>query len=167
MEKFRKVLRILERPDELVNRFFNDLYLSELRIRGAQIAGYPVINGRLTLTTWRLDTLDLEGCFLNNGCVVDTKGEVNIGDDVALGPGVKVLSSSHDITSPERRAGETRVYSTVIEKGAFVGGGSVILPGVRIGEGSVVGAGSVVTKDVAPHTVVAGNPARMLRELDR
>ena len=91
---------------------------------------------------------------------------ITIGDSATIAPGVRILC--HDASSL-RRLGSTWVAPVTIEKGAFIGAESVIMPGVTIGASSIVAAGSVVTKDVAPGTIVAGIPAReigLVSELD-
>ena len=93
-------------------------------------------------------------------------GGIRIGARVGIGPGVKILTSQH------REAGReipvlfapVDVAPVVIEDDADIGVGAIVLPGVTIGKGAQVGAGSVVTQDVAPYHVVAGSPARFLRE---
>lgn len=103
---------------------------------------------------------------INRGCefyptMESQDGTITIGDNVALGPGVKFLSGGHDYSREN-----LPVVASPIKVGdrVWIGGLSIILPGVTIGEGAIVGAGSVVTKDVAPHTVVAGNPARYIKD---
>jgi acetyltransferase-like isoleucine patch superfamily enzyme len=89
-------------------------------------------------------------------------------DNVTLADYVCILGDTHDYTNPERRAGE--MYSlgeTRIGKGAWIGYRVIILPQVRsIGPGAVIGAGSVVTKDIPAHCVAVGNPARVVAQLD-
>lgn len=79
---------------------------------------------------------------------------------------VMVLTGSHDLAGPAKRAGELTKEPVTIEEGAWVGAGSIILPGVTIGRGAVVAAGSLVMKNVATNTVVMGNPARVVKRLD-
>lgn len=90
------------------------------------------------------------GCHITRGVIVE--------DDVFVGPGVVTLN--------DKLKGGEMVYP-YIERGARIGGGSTILPGVRIGAGALVGAGSVVTRDVEPGMVVMGNPARPVRNVVR
>jgi len=93
-------------------------------------------------------------------------GPVRIGRDVMMGPRCILLASSHDTRSvdvPMNRQGFLEDRPIVIEDDVWIGAGCVILPGRRIGTGSIVGAGSVVASDVPPWTVVAGNPARIVR----
>lgn len=84
---------------------------------------------------------------------------VSIGNGVFIGPRVTFTNDRFP-----RAEGEWSVSCTVVEDGASIGAGSTILCGVTVGEGSLVGAGSTVTKDVPPKTVVAGNPAKEIRE---
>jgi acetyltransferase-like isoleucine patch superfamily enzyme len=93
-------------------------------------------------------------------------GGIRIGVRVGIGPGVKILTSTHELPdSPDVPVmdGALRFAPVVIEDGADVGVGAIVLPGVTIGRGAQVGAGAVVTADVAPGAVVAGVPARELR----
>lgn len=84
---------------------------------------------------------------------------VEIGDNFVSAPGSIILA--HD-ASLFRHTGSYRVEKTVIGNDVFVGANATILPGVKIGDGAIIGAGAVVTKDVSPYTVVAGNPAKYM-----
>jgi acetyltransferase-like isoleucine patch superfamily enzyme len=79
---------------------------------------------------------------------------------------VLLLTGGHVIGPPGRRAAELTCEPIVVGTGAWLGARVTVLPGVTIGDGAVVAAGAVVTRDVAPHTVVAGVPARHLNDLD-
>jgi maltose O-acetyltransferase len=104
--------------------------------------------------------------YANTGCVVLDCGEVAIGDRVLFGPYVQLLAVSHPLDAEERAGGLE--YAQRIELGddVWLGGGAIVLGNVTIGARSIVGAGSVVTRNVPPDTVVAGNPARVLRALE-
>lgn len=98
-------------------------------------------------------------CFLNSG--------IRIGKNVMMGPEVHVYTTNHrhdrlDIPMIEQGMQNTR--EVVIEDDVWIGAKSIILPGVRIQKGSIIGAGSVVTKDVPPYTIVAGNPAKVIKQ---
>ncbi len=99
---------------------------------------------------------------LQDGVTIDCSGGVEIADVVTISRGTTIYTHAHrihDRSRPWRQQGETPCPIT-IETDTWVGAHSVILPSVnRIGEGAIIGAGSVVTKDVAPYTIVAGNPA--------
>ena len=89
-------------------------------------------------------------------------GNVYIEDDVKIAMNVAVITNNHDFYNRD----VLTIKDVRIKKNAWIGAGAIILPGVTIGENAVVGAGSVVTKDVAPNTVVAGNPARVIKQLN-
>ncbi|MBC7171198.1 MAG: acyltransferase [Polyangiaceae bacterium] len=102
-------------------------------------------------------------CFLHSG------GGLTIGANVGIGPGVRILTSKHAETARDVPilAAPLEFAAVVIEEGADLGVSSVILPGVRVGRGAQVGAGAVVSEDVPPYSVVAGVPARVIRERPR
>lgn len=91
------------------------------------------------------------------------RGRVVIGDDVTITAGCYILS--HSAVRSTVRPDSDPPSTTILEDGAFVGVNSVVLPGVRIGENAIVGAGSVVTGDVEPNSVYAGNPAQKVTDL--
>jgi chloramphenicol O-acetyltransferase type B len=94
-------------------------------------------------------------------------GHITIGDYCLIASYVAFVGGDHPIDTtgyPMRFSGGPHLVETVVENDVWIGHGAIILQGVRIGEGSVVAAGSVVRKDVAPFTIVAGNPARHVRD---
>jgi len=101
--------------------------------------------------------------FLNFNCVILDVCEVEIGDLTQIGPGVQILTADHPRDPGERARGVEFGKPIVIGRNVWIGGGALILPGVTIGEDAVVGAGSVVTRNVAPGATVMGNPARERR----
>jgi maltose O-acetyltransferase len=107
-----------------------------------------------------------ERVFFNYNCVVLDVCRVRIGDFTLFGPGVQILTATHPLEAELRR---TQELGKPVDIGSdvWVGGGALILPGVRIGSRAVIGAGSVVTRDVPDGVLAAGNPCRVLRSLDR
>lgn len=102
-------------------------------------------------------------CFLSSGAWIDTRrGTVRIGDNVTITNGVKILS--HDASAYMLGKNVTEAITT-IEDRVFVGMNAIILPGVTVHENSIIGAGSVVTKDVEPYVVAAGNPCKTIRQI--
>jgi maltose O-acetyltransferase len=97
------------------------------------------------------------GTRINRDCCLDARGSLRIGDNVSISAESMILTASHGIDDPSFRV-ETR--PVVIEDHVYVGARALILPGVTLGRGSVVAAGSVVSRDVPPLAVVAGVPAR-------
>ena len=101
--------------------------------------------------------------FINSGCTFLDRGGITLEDDVFIGPKVCVITENH----PEEPHLRHNVYTrpVVIKRTAWIGAGAVILPGVTVGENAIVGAGSVVTRDVPDNVIVAGNPARFIRNI--
>lgn len=105
------------------------------------------------------------GCWIGQRCFFHSAGGIRIGENVGIAPEVKILTSVHDFDSTRKPVMNFPLkFSPVeIQAGVDVGVGSIVLPGVTIGEGAVIGAGSVVTTDVPAYEVWAGVPARKLR----
>ena len=104
--------------------------------------------------------------FVNYGGVFLDCAEIRIGDEVQIGPGVQLLTATHPLDTASRRAGLEYAEPITIEHGVWIGGGAIICPGVTIGANSVIGAGSVVTRDVPANILAVGNPTRIVRELE-
>jgi len=100
--------------------------------------------------------------YANVNCVFLDCAPIEIGDHVLLGPGVHLYTATHPLDSVERRQGLELAKPIAIRDDAWLGGGAIVLPGVTIGPRAVVGAGSVVTRDVPADERVAGNPARAI-----
>jgi maltose O-acetyltransferase len=101
--------------------------------------------------------------FLNFNCVILDVAFVTIGDRTQIGPGVQIYAADHPRDAETRRAGLELGRPVTIGNDVWIGGAAIVLPGVSIGDGATIGAGSVVTKNVPAHATVAGNPARVLR----
>jgi maltose O-acetyltransferase len=104
-------------------------------------------------------------CWINIGCLFNLDGEITIGNHVSIGHDVLLLTVTHEIGSARNRAWEPIVKPVSIGNGVWIGSRSTILPGVTIGSGAVVAAGSVVHDDVEPNTLVGGVPARPIKNL--
>lgn len=110
-----------------------------------------------------------DGAYIGNFARITGVGEVVIGEEAMLADRVYVSDTNHvyeDVTQPIKRQGLRDGRRVEIARGAWIGIGAVVVGGVRVGEGAVVGANTVVTEDVADFTVVAGNPATVVREHD-
>ena len=103
--------------------------------------------------------------FVNYGAILLDCAPVAIGEDVQIATGVQLLTATHPLDPDLRRESWESAHPISIGDGAWLGGGVIVCPGVTIGERAVVGAGSVVTRDLPPGVLAAGNPARVLREL--
>ena len=106
-----------------------------------------------------------ERVFINSGCRFQDQGGITVGDDCLIGHDVVMATLNHDM-DPSRRA-DLHPAPIVVGNRVWIGAKATVLPGVTIGEDAVVGAGSVVTKDVPAGTVVVGSPARVVREVPR
>jgi maltose O-acetyltransferase len=104
--------------------------------------------------------------FMNFNCVILDVSPVRIGDFVLFGPAVQVYTATHPMSAYARRKGLEAGKAVVIGSEVWVGGGAIICPGVTIGSRSVIGAGSVVTRDVPKDMFAAGNPCRVIRPLE-
>ena len=105
-------------------------------------------------------------CFISRDIVMDPTDAICIGDRVYLGPEVSFITATHEIAAPSQRAGAMVAAPIRVGDGVWIGSRATILPGVCIGNGAVVGAAALVTRDVPANTVVGGVPARTLRTLD-
>ena len=100
--------------------------------------------------------------FVNQNCTFYDLGGLDIGDEVMIGPNVQLITAGHPLDPATRRT-TTIGKPIVIERNVWIAAGATVIGGVTIGENSVVAAGSVVTRDVPLNTLVAGNPARVIR----
>jgi maltose O-acetyltransferase len=133
---------------ELINKIKlslrGELSISKLKKLGLQIGDNYSIQGRCIL--------DPSHCWL-----------IKIGDNVTLAPNVHIIA--HD-ASTKRRLNYTKIGLVEVGNDVFIGAGSIVLPNVKIGDNVIIGAGSVVTRDIPANSVVAGNPARVLGNID-
>ena len=101
------------------------------------------------------------GVFVNHSLTCMAAGGITIDDGVMIGPDVRIVTDNHDFQNRM----VLRCKPVHICRNAWIGVGAIILPGVTIGENAVVAAGAVVTKDVAPNTIVGGNPAKFIKNI--
>jgi maltose O-acetyltransferase len=106
-----------------------------------------------------------EKVFFNFNCVVLDVAQVTIGSRTLFGPNVQVYTATHPINHKERASGVEYAKPIAIGEDVWIGGSAVICPGVTIGDRSVIGAGSVVTKDIPADVFAAGNPCKVIRPL--
>ena len=100
--------------------------------------------------------------YLNAGCTILDTAPVQIGNRCMLGPGVQIYCAQHHKDPVLRAQGLEQARPVTLEDDVWIGGGAILMPGVSIGQGAIVGAGSVVLRDVKAGTTVVGNPARSL-----
>ncbi|MCE9683699.1 sugar O-acetyltransferase [Halomonas alkalisoli] len=107
-----------------------------------------------------------ERVFFNFNCVILDVAQVTIGNHVLFGPGVQVYTATHPLDAEQRRSGLEAAKPITIGDDVWIGGGAILSPGVTIGARSVIGAGSVVTKDIPADVFAGGNPCRVIRSLE-
>ena len=105
--------------------------------------------------------------YLNFSCTILDNNEVRIGHHAMIGPFVQIYAAAHPLEAEARIQGWEVAKPILIEDNVWIGGGAILLPGVSIGRNAVVGAGAVVSRSVPASTVVAGNPARVIREIEQ
>lgn len=104
--------------------------------------------------------------FFNFNCIILDPAKVHIGNDVLFGPAVQIYTATHPLNWRDRRRGLEAARPVEIGSDIWIGGGAIVCPGVRIGDRSVIGAGAVVTKDVPDGVFAAGNPCRVIRDIE-
>ncbi|HYQ18011.1 MAG TPA: sugar O-acetyltransferase [Polyangiaceae bacterium] len=142
---------------------------AEVRALFSELIGKPV-DDSFSLSppfyaTGGEDTRVGRNVFINQNCTFYDLGGIDIADDVMIGPNVSLITSGHPLPPSQRRAAVV-AKPIVIERNVWLAAGVTIIGGVTVGENSVVAAGSVVTKDVPPNTLVGGNPARIIRSIE-
>ena len=139
------------------------------RWAGIKIARGVTIQGRLRLMGRCKDLTRIqvgEGCILAPGVSIGLDAPVVIGENVALGPNVTLCTATHTMGFGSRRmTPKLNALPVTVGDGAWICMNALLLPGVTVGPGAVVAAGSIVTEDVPAHTLVAGNPAQVQHEL--
>lgn len=108
-----------------------------------------------------------DSVFFNFNCVVLDVAQVIIGHRTKFGPNVQIYTATHPIDYKERATGLESGKSITIGEDVWIGGGAIICPGVTIGDRTVIGSGSVVTKDIPSDMFAAGNPCKVIRELEQ
>ena len=145
---------------------FNDA--DEIRALFSELIGKEVDKSFLLIppfyTAGRNEIRIGRNVFVNQNCTFYDLGGLDIADDVMIAPNVSIITAGHPLEPSQRRAA-TIGRRIVIERNVWIATGATIVGGVTVGENSVVAAGSVVTKDVPPNTLVGGNPARVIRSI--
>lgn len=147
----------------------NQLRAALLRARGISVGEGTVVRDTPRFTGGEARGFDKfstgRDCEIGVGCSFEVGTNITLGDRVTLGHQVLIITTTHELGPREHRAGAPVRNPVKVENGVWIGSRCVVLPGVTIGEGAIVEPGSVVTKDVAPHTRVAGIPAKPVGEV--
>lgn len=149
---------------------FNRLRTAMWRAVKLKIGAGSLVMGELVLSgsgDWSSLFSVGSDTYISGPLRINLGGSVRIGSGVNIGHDCLFLTVDHEIGGPDRRAGWSEFKSIAIEDGAWIASKVVILPGVTVGRGAVVAAGSVVTKNVPANTLVGGIPARVLRQLSQ
>lgn len=138
-----------------------------LRAAGCKISPRTTFLGKVRFVGASPSNLEVdEGAIIGPNITLGVDGKITIGRNVSIGPGVTIYTGTHDVGPAARRMDpRVRAKAVVIEEGAWIGLNALILPGVRIGAGAIVSAGSVVSSDVPANAIVAGNPAVITRSI--
>jgi len=137
------------------------------RFTGVRIGSSTALLGRIDFGgTNPLSSLRIgEHCIINAPMFFDLNAPITIGNHVLIGHHTTLITAEHEIGPSGRRGGCLKPAAIFIEDGCLIGAMVTILPGVRIGSGAIVATGSVVSADVPPNKLVAGNPARVIKTL--
>ncbi|MBV8391183.1 MAG: sugar O-acetyltransferase [Mucilaginibacter sp.] len=142
--------------------------IDEIRDRLSEITGLQIDQSTTIFvpfhTNFGRHTRIGKNVFINHDCSFLDLGGITIEDDVQIGPKVSLITENHPLDPSNRKSLDLK--SILIKKNAWIGAGAIILPGITIGENSVVAAGAVVNKDVPDNTIVGGVPAKVIRNID-
>lgn len=160
------IFHTMETAQELANVSVRDQ--KKVHELMAEILGKPLDESTTLLPPLYIDygkpvTIGRD-CFIQQCCTFFGRGGITIGNGVFIGPKCNLITINHELNPDNRSA--TYGRPIVIEDKVWIGINSTILPGVKIGYGAIVGAQSVVTHDVPPMTIVAGNPARVIKKIE-
>lgn len=115
--------------------------------------------------TYGYNTTVGDNFFLNVNCKLMDSGKITIGNNVFIAPNVCIITEEHAMNVEQRLAGLEYTHPVQIEDNVWICAGALLLPGVTIGRNSVIGAGSVVTKDIPPNSLAVGNPCKVIRTI--
>ena len=165
---FGKINKAVNRTMELSNKLNAALNVNQVRTYLGEIIGEEIDKSTTVFPPFHTNVGRFirlgRNVFINHACSFLDLGGITIEDDVMIGPRVNITSENHPVETARRKTlvpGEV-----VIKRNAWIGAGATILPGVTVGENSVVAAGAVVTKDVPSNSVVGGVPAKTIKQIE-
>ena len=162
--------RVLDEVIEKRRRFNTEsLTTEERRELISDILGYQVHKTTRVVPPFHCDlgtNIKLgKNVLINYDCILLDTALITIGDNTLIGPGSKIVTASHPLEPEKRRDWSVSGKPITIGEDVWLGAGVIIVPGVTVGARSIIGAGSVVTKDVPPDSIAVGNPAKVIRKL--
>ena len=165
--EYPKIFEAVSHTIKLSVALNNSTNIADIRERLSEIIGHSIDESTTIFTPFHTNFgLHIrlgKNVFINHACTFLDLGGIIIEDDVLIGPKVSIITENHPIDPNERKI--LVLKSVHIKRNVWIGANVTILPGVTIGENSVVAAGAVVTKDVAANTVVAGVPTKVIKIL--
>ncbi len=166
--QYFKVQEIVDRTISLSVQLNTSISIDQIRERLSEIIGTQLDESTTVFVPFYTNFGRFiqigKNVFINHACSFLDMGGITIEDEVLIGPKVNLITENHPLDPAERRALITKPI--LIKRKAWIGAAATILPGVTVGENSVVAAGAVVTKDVPDNTIVGGVPAKVLKNLD-
>ena len=163
-----KVWEIVARTIKLSAALNTSTDVDQIRDRLSEITGNQIDKSTTVFipfyTNFGRHTKIGKNVFINHDCSFLDLGGITIEDHVQIGPKVSLITENHPLDPSTRKSLDLK--SILIKRNAWIGAGAIILPGITIGENSVIAAGAVVNKDVPDNTVVGGVPAKVIRTLD-
>lgn len=165
--QYSEIFGIVSRTMKLLAELNASADSSEVRKLLGEITGQAIDSSTTLFLPFQINlgmfTRIGKNVFINHDCTFLDMGGITIEDDVLIGPKVSLITESHPLDPTERKS--LLAKPVVVKRNAWIGAGAIILPGVTVGENAVVAAGSVVNKDAAANTVVAGVPAKVVKTL--
>lgn len=164
----KKILKIISNTQKLLKKI-NCKSLSEKKKYQlfTKVIGKKIADNFMFLTPIHIDfgknIVIGNNVFINFNCSFLDRGTIKIGDNVLIGPNCNIFTTNHPIAPKNRKS--TISKAITIKNDVWIGGNVTILPGITINANSIVGAGSVVTKDVPENVIVAGNPAKVIKNI--
>ncbi len=165
--EFQEINDLKDRTLSLSIQLNNSTNIDEIRDRLSDIIGSKIDESTTIFVPFftnfgRYISIG-KNVFINHACSFLDMGGITIEDNVLIGPKVNLVSENHPIDPTQRKSLIGKPI--LIKKNAWIGASATILPGITIGENSIVAAGSIVTKDVPSNTIVAGNPAKKIKSI--
>jgi acetyltransferase-like isoleucine patch superfamily enzyme len=166
---YGEIFKIASRTMQLSAELNRSADMNHIRELLSQITGSSIDQSTSVLAPFHINlgifTHIGKNVFINHDCTFLDIGGITIEDEVLIGPKVSLITEGHPLNPSERKA--LIVKPIVIKRNTWIGAGAIILPGVTVGESAVVAAGAVVNKDVQANTVVAGVPAKKVKDISQ